>query len=167
MPNFTIRRATAADAELLLTFIQELADAEAFPFPVTVTADDLRQSLFGPDPAAEAAIGYVDHQPAAFAVYFETFATTTGRRGLHMDDLFVRPAFQGEGYGQRMLEYVSRIAVARGCARLEWWVLRLNESAMRFYERMEARPVDAVRLFRLDNETLLDMARRPDPSAPR
>lgn len=159
MPHFSIRRATHADADLLLTLIEERADADAFPFHVSVTAEDLRQRLFSPDPAAEAILGYVGEEPAAFAVYSEVFATTTGRRGLHLDELFVRPAYQAEGYGQELIEHLARIAVARGCARMEWCELRLNESAMRFYERLGARGVDAVRLFRLDGESLVALAR--------
>jgi len=138
--------------------IRELAEAEDFPYGVTVTEAGLRDSLFGVRPAAEALIGEAAGVPAAFAVFYESFATTTGRRGLHLDDLFVRPGFQGAGYGKAMMAHVAGIAVARQCARFEWWALRSNASALRFYENIGARQMDELVVHRLQDGDIARLA---------
>lgn len=158
MTELHLRPATPADVELLLSFIRELAAFEDFPLPVTATADDLRTNLFGPAPAAQALFGEVDGRPVAFAVFYETFATTTGRRGLHLDDLFVRPAFQGQGHGRAILRHLAALAVARGCARFEWWALRTNDPAIRFYQSLGARRMEELIVFRTQGDALRRLA---------
>ncbi len=154
-----IRQAQASDAELLICFIRELAVAEDFPYPVTVTEDDLMESLFGSRPAAEALIGFSAESPVCFAVFYETFSTTTGRRGLHLDDLFVRPQYQGSGYGKTMLQHVAAIAESRKCARFEWWTLRTNERALGFFQAVGARRLDQLVIHRIQNTEIQRLAR--------
>ncbi len=157
--SLAIRQAQASDAELLVRFIRELALAEAFPYPVTVTEDDLLENLFGSRPAAEALIGFSSATPSCFAVFYETFSTTTGRRGLHLDDLFVRPQYQGNGYGKAMLQHVAAIAESRKCVRFEWWTLRTNERALRFFQSVGARRLDDLVLHRAQNTDIERLAR--------
>ncbi len=152
--NLAIRPAEPSDVPLLVQFIRELAEAERFPYPVTVSEADLRESLFGPRPAAEARLGFADGQAAAFAVFYETFSTTTGRRGLHLDDLFVRPAFQGRGFGTAMLQHVAAVAKQRGCRRFEWWALKWNEQALGFYASVGARRLEEIVVHRTEGEAL-------------
>ncbi len=154
-----IRRALPGDAALLAELIRELAVAEDFPHPVTVTADDLLASLFGARPAAEALIAEADGAVAGFAVYYETFATTTGKRGLHLDDLFVRPAFQGLGLGKALLAHVAGIALQRGCGRLEWWALASNHDALRFYAAAGAQRRDELVVHRVQDAAIGELAR--------
>jgi len=152
--DLLIRAAGPADTHLLVTLIRELAQAEQFPFPVTVSAGDLEDSLFGAHRAAEALLAYSDDRPAAFAVFYETFATTTGKRGLHLDDLYVRPEFQGMGYGRTLVAHVAGIARARGCARFEWWALKTNDPAIRFFHSIGARRMDELVSFRTQGDSL-------------
>jgi ribosomal protein S18 acetylase RimI-like enzyme len=156
--SLDIRPATPSDIELLMQLIHELVLAEQFPFEVTVRAADLKQSLFGPKPAAEAVIAEYESRVAGFAVFYETFATTTGRRGLHLDDLFIRPSFQGRGFGRQLLCYVARVARSRQCARFEWWSLRTNTSAIDFYKALGVRPMEELLIFRTQGTALADLA---------
>jgi len=149
MNKLRITRARETDTPLILSLIKELAEVEKFPFDVTVTETDLKASLFGEQPAAEVIISYLEKEPVGFAVYYQTFATTTGRPGLHLDDLYVRPQFQGNGFGKRILAHLARLARDRGCARFEWWALEWNEKAIRFYESIGARNMQELRIFRL------------------
>jgi GNAT superfamily N-acetyltransferase len=149
--DLVLRSAVAADTALLLEFIRELAEAEQLPFPVTATTEDLLDSLFGARPVAEALLGFVANEPVCFAVFFETFSTTTGKRGLHLDDLFVREKFQGRGYGKKILSHIASIAEARNCARFEWWCLKTNERAINFYQSIGARPMEELIIFRMQN----------------
>lgn len=159
MNNLSIRHANTNDLPLLLAMIHELAEAEGFPHGVSVTEAVLRDSLFGARPAAEALVGEVAGEPAAFAVFYESFATTTGRRGLHLDDLFVRPQFQGAGCGKALMAHIAGIAFERRCARFEWWALRSNASALRFYEGIGARQVDELIVHRLQGDDIDRLAR--------
>lgn len=149
-----LRPARVDDVPLLLTFIRELAEAEAFPDPLSVTEDDLRASLFGARPAAEAVLASLAGAPVGFAVFYGTFATSTGRPGLHLDDLYVRPSAQGKGVGRALLAHLGRLAVERGCARLEWWALEWNAKAVAFYEALGARRLDHLKVFRVTGNAL-------------
>ena len=157
-PDLAIRSARPSDVPLLVRLIGELAETEKFPYPVTVTEDDLREGLFGSRVAAEALLGFVSDVPVCFAVFYETFATTTGRRGLHLDDLFVRPHFQGRGYGKALLGHVAAIAERRGCRRFEWWTLKWNERALGFFQSIGARRLDEIVVHRTEGEALARLA---------
>ena len=156
--NLAIRSAQPSDVPLLVQLIRELAQAEAFPYPVTVAEDDLRESLFGSRPAAEALLGFVSDEAVCFAVFYETFATTTGRRGLHLDDLFVRPGFQRRGFGKALLGHVAALAERRGCRRFEWWTLKWNEQALGFFQSIGARRLEEIVVHRTEGEALTRLA---------
>jgi GNAT superfamily N-acetyltransferase len=162
MNKLRIARARETDTPLILSLIKELAEVEKFPFDLTVTETDLKTSLFGEQPAAEVIIGYLDEEPVGFAVYYQTFATTTGRSGLHLDDLYVRPQFQGNGFGKRILGHLARLARNRGCARFEWWALEWNEKAIRFYKSIGARNMRELRIFRLGPENIQSVSEKLD-----
>lgn len=149
-----IVRAQPGDAPELLEFIKELAEAESFPDEVTVTEKDLLENLFGADSSAEAVIGYLGDDPVGFAVFYQTFATTTGKRGLHIDDLFVRPQVQSMGFGKQLLGYLANLARERGCGRMEWWVLEWNDQATGFYQSIGARQLGHLEIFRLAGDSL-------------
>lgn len=157
--EFRIVEASAEDVPLLLDFIRELAAEEKFPDELSVTEQHLREALFGTTPAAEAVLGYLGDDPVSFAVFYHTFATSTGKRGLHLDDLFVRPRAQGKGIGKKMLGYLAALAKERGCARFEWWVLEWNSKAIEFYEGLGARKLDHLKVFRLSGDSLENAAR--------
>jgi GNAT superfamily N-acetyltransferase len=134
-----ISAAQHADIPLILELIAELAEYEKLQDQAVATEDSLRQALFGPQPAAEAVIARVNGETAAFALYFHNFSTFLGKRGLYLEDLFVRPAFRGLRVGKTLLEYLARLAVERGCGRFEWAVLYWNRPARDFYETLGAR----------------------------
>ena len=73
-----------------------------------------------------------------------TYSTVVGRPGLHLEDLYISGEHRGSGVGLGLLKHLARLAQERGCARLEWWVLRTNVSALRFYGRLRARGLDEI-----------------------
>ena len=143
---------------LLLEFIRALADYENLLDQVEATEESLRESLFGPSPAAEVVFGEWQGAPAAFAVYFHNFSTFMGRPGLYLEDLFVKPEFRQRGIGQRMLAHIAALAEARGCPRLEWVALDWNEPALHFYETLGAQQMTDWRLFRMTGESIAQLA---------
>ena len=168
MPEFRIRAATPSDVPCVLAFIRELAEYERLSHEVVADEATLSAALFGPGANAEALLGeLIDEtavEPIAFAVYFHNFSTFLGRKGLYLEDLFVRPAHRGGGFGKAMLAHLAGLAVARGCGRFEWAVLDWNQPAIRFYEALGARPNADWTVYRLDGAALGALAAAAQPA---
>ena len=157
-PVLSIRPATPDDVPLIRQLIAELADYERLAHAAVATDDDLRAQLFGERPAAEVLIGELDGEPAGFALFFHNFSTFLGKRGLYLEDLFVRPAFRGSGLGKHLMAALARIAVQRDCGRFEWSVLDWNAPAIGFYRRIGAVGMDEWTVQRLEGEALHALA---------
>ena len=153
-----IAPATAADVPLLDAMIREFAAFENLEHQVVATAADLQRELFAEAGGAEALIARIGGRPAGFALYFHNYSTFLGRRGLYLEDLFVRPEFRGAGIGKALLRHVAAIAAQRGCGRFEWEVLDWNADARRFYEALGARAHPALIRHRIDGEALHRLA---------
>ncbi len=162
---FRIVPASGKDAALVLRLIRELAEYERLSGDVAATEEGLRKVLSGPRPAVEAVIAYAGEEVAGFALYFHHFSTFTGRRGLYLEDIYVRPGWRGRGLGRRLLAHVARVAWDRRCPRMEWAVLNWNRSAIGFYEGLGARPMSDWIVYRLSGEALDRMAREGEEAA--
>lgn len=153
-----ITPAQPADVGLILELVQELADYEKEPDAARATPDQIHQGLFGEKPAAECVIARFQGEPAGLALWFQNFSTWTGRPGLWLEDLFVRPAFRRQGVGRQLLRYLANIAQERGLSRLEWSVLDWNQLAVDFYLSLDAEPMDQWTTFRLSGDPLARLA---------
>ena len=157
MQNFKIRGATPDDTALILSFIRMLADYEQMLDEVVATEELLQEWLFKKQ-KAEVIIGELDGAPVAFALFFHNFSTFLGRAGIYLEDLFVRPECRGRGFGRAMLRELARIALARGCGRLEWWCLDWNKSSIAFYKSLGAQPMADWTVYRITGDTLTTLA---------
>jgi GNAT superfamily N-acetyltransferase len=155
---FEIRTATEADVPVILSLIRELAEYERAPDAVVATEAGLREVLFGPKRSAEVLLALENAEPVGFAVYFHNFSTWLGRPGLYLEDLFVRPAERGKGYGRALLQRLAQIAKDRGCGRMEWAVLDWNDPAIQFYRKLGAEPMNEWTVFRLTEEGIAKLA---------
>jgi GNAT superfamily N-acetyltransferase len=153
-----IESAGPNDAAEVLALIRALAVYEKLEHEVVATEDSVRASLFGERPAAEVLLARVDAETVGFAVFFHNYSTFLGRRGIYLEDLFVRPEHRGHGYGRRLLAHLARLAVERKCGRVEWAVLDWNEPAIGFYRSLEARAMDEWTVFRLTGDALAALA---------
>src|SRR6266852_4967358 len=140
--NFTIRPATIVDVPVILELIRDLATYERAPNEVTATEQQLVDVLFGERPAAEVLLAFEGESPVGFALFFHNFSTWLGRTGLYLEDLFVKPEKRGKGYGRALLVELAKIAMERGCGRMEWAVLDWNGPAIKFYRTLGATPMN-------------------------
>jgi GNAT superfamily N-acetyltransferase len=156
--GLVIRTAAVADVPVILQFIRDLAEYEKLSQHVVATEADLRESLFGERPAAEALLAFAAGRPVGFALYFENFSTFAGKRGMYLEDLFVIPEARGRGYGKALFRALARIAVARSYCRLDWAVLDWNTPAIRFYQSLDAIALDEWTVNRLRGDALARLA---------
>ena len=156
--NFQIRPAHAEDVSIILELIRDLATYERAPDEVIATEEQLLDVLFGKRPTAEVLLAFEGNSPVGFALFFHNFSTWLGRPGLYLEDLFVKPEKRGKGYGRALLVELAKIALDRGCGRMEWAVLDWNESAIKFYRALGAKPMDEWTGFRLTQEEIAKLA---------
>ena len=152
--KFMIRTAIEEDAEAILSLIKELAEYEHLSHEVVASMNDIRQTLFGKHPFAEILIGEYEGLPISFALFFHNYSTFLGKPGIYLEDLYVRPAHRGKGFGSEMLAHIAALAKERNCGRFEWSVLNWNTPAIRTYEKLDAIPMKEWILYRLSGEAL-------------
>ena len=156
--SFSIRPAEPADICHIYDMIVELAVFEKLEHLVVATEALLHEGLFGDRPAAEAIVGVEDGEVVSFALFFHNFSTFLTRKGLYLEDLYVKQAHRGKGYGRQMLVELACIAVERDCGRFEWSVLDWNESAIGFYRALGAVPMSDWTVYRVTGQALERLA---------
>lgn len=167
-PAISVRRAGPDDADAIHRFVCELARYEREPDAVEATPASLRADLEADTPPFECLIAELDAEPVGFALFFHNYSTWRGRRGLYLEDLFVSERHRGSGAGRALLSALARLAMERGCARMEWAVLDWNQPAIDFYRSLGAEPLGDWTLFRLAGpalERVAGSARSPDSDA--
>jgi GNAT superfamily N-acetyltransferase len=154
-----VRPGQLEDVPLIAELIRGLARYEKLEHEVVMTEEKLTDSLFGARRYAETLIAEEeDGKPVGFALFFHNYSTFLAQPGIYLEDLFVLPEHRGGGAGRALLERLAQLAVERGCGRLEWAVLNWNKDAIRFYERLGARPNSEWTVYRLTGEALRALA---------
>ena len=153
MNSFDIRPARPNEAGIVLNLINQLAVYERCEKDVVADEATLYHSLFV-ERSAECLLGEEDGSVVGFALFFHNFSTFVGRKGLYLEDLFIIPEKRGRGYGKALLKHLAKIAVERGCGRMEWICLDWNESALSIYRSLRATHLSDWTVQRLDEDTL-------------
>lgn len=156
--SVVIRGANKSDLPIILKFIQDLADFEKASTQVSLTLVELENSLFGENPAVFCLISESNDQVSGFAVWHLNYSTWLGKHGIYLEDLYVDPKFRGAGHGKALLQKLAQICIEKGYARLQWWVLDWNESAINFYKSIGAIPMDEWTVFRVSGSSLESLA---------
>lgn len=157
MKNIDFRYAEEKDVALILNFIKDLADYEKMTDEVVATEELLKEWIFEKK-KAEVIFASDGDTEVGFALFFHNFSTFLGRSGIYLEDLYVRPEYRGRGYGKALLKKLARIAVDRGCGRLEWWCLDWNKPSIDFYLSLGAEPMEDWTVYRIAGDTLKNMA---------
>lgn len=148
-----IRLAGPDDAGTIMKLIKALAEYEELAHEVAATEEDIRRTGFGERPYFECLLAEVDGEAVGFALFFHNYSTFAGRPGLYVEDLFVEEAHRSLGIGKLLMRELARVAVERGCARFELWVLHWNP-ARDFYHRIGFRHMEDWLPYRMDGEAL-------------
>lgn len=152
-----IRKATQKDVKLILDFIKKLADYEKMANEVVADEKLINEWLFERK-IAEVIFALEDDKEVGFALYFHNFSTFLGRAGIYLEDLFVLPEKRGKGYGKLLLKTLAKIAIERGCGRLEWCCLDWNTPSIEFYQSLGAKIMQEWKVFRLTGRSLEQLA---------
>lgn len=158
MNSTEIRFATESDAPLILDFIKALAKYEKMSDEVVATEALLREWIFEKK-KAEVIFALENGKEVGFALFFHNFSTFVGRAGLYLEDLFVKPEYRGHGHGKALIRQLAKIAVERGCGRMEWCCLDWNKPSIDFYLSLGAKPMDIWTTYRLAGENLTEFAK--------
>lgn len=158
MDKIRFRYAGPEDVSKILSFIKHLADYEKMSNEVVATEELLREWIFDKK-KAEVVFAMEGEKEVGFALFFHNFSTFLGRAGIYLEDLFVLEEYRGKGYGKGLLKELARIAVERGCGRLEWWCLDWNRSSIDFYRALGAEPMDEWTTYRLTGKTLEELGK--------
>jgi GNAT superfamily N-acetyltransferase len=153
-----IRPAAPADVSAILALMLELAEFEKLTHLFIATEAGLLDALFGARPSAEAMVAEENGQIMGYALFFQNYSTFLGKRGLYLEDLYVKPATRGSGLGTKMLRALAALAVERQCGRFEWSVLDWNQNAIGFYEKMGATVLPDWRIVRITGDALATLA---------
>lgn len=156
------RFANEEDTSLILCFIRRLAEYEKMGGEVVATEEMLREWIFEKK-KAEVVFALEEGKEVGFALFFHNFSTFLGRAGIYLEDLFVLPEYRGRGYGRDLMSILARIAVERGCGRLEWWCLDWNTPSIDFYRSLGAVPMDEWTVYRITGETLQELSEAFEP----
>jgi len=156
--SLNIRRAQPGEAGLVLAFIRELAAYEKLSHEVEATEAMIADALFGERPQLYCAIAESNGEPVGFAVWFVNFSTFSGRHGIYLEDLYVRPSHRGRGLGKALLVYLARECVKNGWSRLQWAVLDWNAPSIAFYKSLGAAMLDDWTLCRVTGPALTRLA---------
>jgi GNAT superfamily N-acetyltransferase len=157
--GLTLRFAETKDVPIILEFIKELADYEKLSHEVVATEEKLSKSLFGDRPFVEVIIADYLTKPVGFSLFFHNFSTFLGQPGIYIEDIYIKPEHRGMGIGKTILVFLARLAVERGCGRIEWSVLDWNINALNFYNELGAQAMDGWTVYRLSGETLTNLSK--------
>lgn len=157
--SLAIHRARKEQAGLVLSLIRELAEYEKLSHEVEATEAMIDAALFGEEPRLFCEIAEWGGEAVGFAVWFVNFSTFSGRHGIYLEDLFVRPAHRGKGIGKALLVYLAKLCVQRGWSRLQWSVLDWNTPSINFYKSLGAEMMDEWTVCRINGAALTALAK--------
>lgn len=156
--SYSIRSTTQKDVSVIFDFIKDLARYEKMEDQVVGTEQELCETLFGESPKAEVIFLEEEGKPVGFALFFHNYSTFLCRPGIYIEDVYVKEAYRGKGYGKALFKHICALAKERQCGRVEWWCLNWNTPSIEFYKRLGAKAMDEWTVFRLTEKEIHQLA---------
>jgi GNAT superfamily N-acetyltransferase len=157
MENFSIRRAVRGDEGVVLALLRDLADYEKLLDKFHITVEVIARDYFGTQPLLNCDLAFEGDRPVGCATWYWTYHSFAARRGIFLEDLFVRPQTRGKGYGKALLSHLARSALEAGGGQVEWEVLDWNQPSIDFYEGIGAKRQGGWHTYRLEDVALKKM----------
>ena len=159
--QISTRAATEDDIGLITDLVKELAIYEKLGNSFVASANAIHKGLFSGNRSAEVLIGELNGEAVGFALFYHNYSTFLGKKGLYLEDLFVKPSARGHGVGKLLLKKLAGIAAERDCGRMEWFVLDWNAPSIAFYKSLGAVPMDGWKVFRMTADKIKALAELP------
>ncbi|MEX0299087.1 MAG: N-acetyltransferase family protein [Kordiimonas sp.] len=156
--EITFRPVTPDDLGTVISFIKMLAENEGRPEVVTITEEDLAELLFGSGAIGYGYLGVKDGVPISSALLMQKYSSYRGKRVLYIEDLIVSEAARGCGVGSKMMKFLAGEALKMGCDAMEWYALKTDPKALRFYDRLGAGLDTAHAILGFDEKSLKQAA---------
>jgi GNAT superfamily N-acetyltransferase len=153
-----IREAELADLELILTFIAHKSEFDGARNLLAATAEKLQRALFCQSPLVRVLLAEVAGTAVGFAMFYATYSSLLTQPCLWLDDLFVQAPMRGMGVGTALLKHLAQIAESTNCGRIEWTVNAKNSAGVAFYEKQGARILENIRVCRIDENAIAELA---------
>ena len=150
--NFEIKQTTPSDIPHILAMIREFAGFENLSNYCEVTAENLHEVLFGENAFVESLIVFADEMPIGYAIFFPYFASFRGQRGIYLEDIFIKKDFREFGIGEKVIREIAKIGNGKGCVRIDFQVLKHNQNAINFYQKLGAVQDETERHFKFTDE---------------
>ena len=161
--DFEIRDAIEADITIIMDLAQRLAVYERAPDSFVATLKDYQKWGWGKDSIFRVLLAENKDKEGpihvGLALYYFTFSTWTGKPTLWLEDLFVPEELRGNGIGSALLRRLAKIALDKGCGRMEWTVLDWNEPSRKFHYFLGAKLMDGWTTFRLTPKELKELVK--------
>ena len=149
-----IRNAKKEDFAKVFNLINELAKFEKLEPPDFNSGQRLFNEAFGTKPAFKVLVAETskDKEIIGYAFYFFTYSSFLAKKTLYLEDIFVTETKRGLGIGKLFFDKLIETAKKERCGRMEWSVLDWNENAIKFYNRLGAKPLNEWIYYRLNVE---------------
>ena len=153
-------KAQECDIPQIAFFIKKLAEYEKFDGDIVVNDEIIKQELFTGSNNVEVIFAEADSTKVGFALYYHTFSTFIGKKGIYIEDLYIEPEFRGNGIGTKLLSHIAKIAVEKGYGRVELACLDWNKDSIEFYESIGMKAMNEWTVFRLDGDRINKLAEK-------
>jgi ribosomal protein S18 acetylase RimI-like enzyme len=135
-PALLIRTATPSDVAAIHASMRALARFIGEEHKVRSKPADLTKHMFGDDPAIAGLVAEIAGEYAGMCLYFRSFSTWHGRKGVYVQDLWVEDRFRGAGIGEALLQRCAALTRADGGTYMRLAVDVRNLGAQKFYSRL-------------------------------
>src|ERR1700754_4168368 len=151
MTEFIIRPASTTDASAIVALLRELADYEKLLHRFYLTEVVAARDMTGA--ACHTDLAFTGEEAVEIATWGWIYKSFAARRGIFLEDLYVKPAHRGKSIGKAMLLALAKRSREAG-GFLEWQVLDWNAPSIDFYKSLGATLMPEWITCRLEGEAL-------------